>query len=313
MIDMRKRNVIRLAGFILFPFLCLTACDIGAEQEEDTAVVHIQAETLDRPENSEILLIPEQVSDAGDSEAETETYPEETEPLAVEGTSNPTEENLPTGGQEEEMSGSPRLSYEILRSVQTDGAGDEVIYAEYPQIWVEGNDYAALSAVLSSLSQEWQEDGEAFVKEEVDWAMEYRESIDASMCFCQEADVDVTRCDADIVSIVVNTCEESGGPHPNYYTYAYNLDVKTGEMLYLSDVMVVDDALRETIRAQLYADYPELDFDDALLRREIAEDLDNNAIDWCFWEGQVSIWFREGSFGFGHAEGSLGVLLPLSG
>ncbi len=313
MAEVRRENRVKRAGLILLMAFCLTACDTGAGQEKDTAVIHIQPETLDRIETGETAetLQGVQASGVGEPETETALGAEEKGVPAAEETSNSIEGNAPSLEQAGERNGMPQISYEILRSARTDDTGEEVIFAEYPRISVAGDDYEALSAALASISQEWQAGSEALLENEEERAREYRESIDPSLLFSREVAVDITRCDSDIVSIVIGCMEEIGGPHPNYATCAYNLNVKTGELLHLSDVMSVDEMLRETIRMQLYANYPELEFDDALLRQEIAENLENQTVDWYFWEGQVSIAFREGSFGFGHAEGSLGVLLPL--
>lgn len=303
-------NIVKITGLIVLLGVYLTACDTSAGQEQDTAVVHIQPETLDKVETDETSE-QDQASDAGAPKAETESNAEEQEGSAAGETPKSVEANEPSSEQAGEKNEAPQISYEILRSARTDDTGEEVIFVEYPRISVAGDDYPALSAALASISQEWQADSEALLENEEERVREYRESIDPSCLFSREAGVDITRCDSDIVSIVIGSMEELGGPHPNYDTCAYNLNVKTGETLHLSDVLTVDDMLRETIRMQLYENYPELDFDDTLLRQEIADHLENHTMDWYFWEGKVCIAFREGAFGFGHAEGSLGVLLPL--
>ena len=103
---------------------------------------------------------------------------------------------------------------------------------------------------------------------------------------------------------------EEGGAHPNNYRKVLNFFSQTGEMVKLTDIVIVDDALREKIRVGLHSNYPELEFDDSLVEQEIAEALSEEMVEWYFVDGEISISFPEGSFGFGHAEGSLGVLIP---
>lgn len=82
------------------------------------------------------------------------------------------------------------------------------------------------------------------------------------------------------------------------------------QSLKLSDIITVDETLKDTIKTLLFESYPELDFDATLLEQDLSDALTGNTIVWYFWEDQICISFPEGSFGFGHAEGSLGVLLP---
>lgn len=236
-------------------------------------------------------------------------------------TSSETTSSVPETSFKEESDSSLMLtiSYEILRDVRTDDAGEEVAYAEYPKFSVTynpkfsiaGGDENALSAVLNSINEEWQTQSKLFLDTAEEQAKEYRESFDSSYLFIQDTFVNITRCDADIVCILVARSVEEGGSHPNNDIDAYNINTKTGEMLELSDVIKVDDTLKETIKTQLYENYPELDFDDTLVTKEISEALNTNTIDWYFWEDQICIGFQEGAFGFSHAEGKLGVLLPL--
>ena len=79
----------------------------------------------------------------------------------------------------------------------------------------------------------------------------------------------------------------------------------------MSDVITVDEQQKEAIVEELYKNYSEFEFDDALVKQEVSSMLDANTVNWYFWEGNIQIVFPEGSFGFSHAEGSLGVLIPV--
>ena len=141
-----------------------------------------------------------------------------------------------------------------------------------------------------------------------EWVNEYG-ILDDSVTLGQEIQVTISRCDAEVICILVLRSVEEGGPHPNHYTTVHNLNAVTGNQWMLSDVLTVDDELKKRFKAQLYENYPELDFDDASMEQEISDKIDNERIDWYFWENQICISFETGSFGFGHAEGSLGVII----
>ena len=97
--------------------------------------------------------------------------------------------------------------------------------------------------------------------------------MDASYQYMQKSYVYIQRCDKEFVSILVLREVEEGGAHPNNYRKVLNFFSQTGEMVKLTDIVTVDDALREKIRAGLHSNYPELEFDDSLVEQEIAEAL----------------------------------------
>lgn len=51
------------------------------------------------------------------------------------------------------------------------------------------------------------------------------------------------------------------------------------DIIDLSDVMTIDEGLKETIREQIYESYPELEFDDELVKQELSAVLENNGAD----------------------------------
>lgn len=203
----------------------------------------------------------------------------------------------------------PKVSYEIIRDVRKDSSGQELIYAEYPVFSVSGDNYQALSIAIENINKEWKEQSTRFLEDTEAFAKDYQ-SIDATYTFGQVTNAIITRCDKEVVCIVVSRTMEEGGPHPNNYTNTYNLNVETGEAIQLSDIVTINKELAETIENQLYENYPEIDFSNVQMEQEILDALNSHNINWYFWENQICIEFIEGSFGFSHAEGSLGVLLP---
>ncbi len=286
---------------MLFPVLCISymisACSRGIAGGND----YTRAEVEDS-EKPEVLSSPESLSES-DSVSHTAELPE-TGNLSSKAEEAKTQ-SKDTGNEE---TGNPEISYEILREVLVDGSGRELACVQYPVFTLDSRGYESLSAALVSINEEWHMQSEKLLDEIREWVNEYG-ILDGSVTLGQEIQVTISRCDAEVICILVLRSVEEGGPHPNHYITVHNLNAVTGNQWMLSDVLTVDDELKKRVKAQLYENYPELDFDDASMEQEISDKIDNERIDWYFWENQICISFETGSFGFGHAEGSLGVII----
>ncbi len=280
---MKKRDL-RGAGAAVLCALVLVACGNGA----DTG----------KPDRSSKEVIsgaedPNKVEDTNGSAGGNKT------------------EGMPGEKKEEgENINAPKISFEILSDTRTDAEGNELIYAQYPSFSVSGEGYEALAAVLGAWNEEFKSQADSFLDGRKEDAVWYRESVDASCQYGQKSYVSISRCDEEFVSILISREVEEGGPHPNYYSEALNFFSQTGGLVKFADIITADDALKEKIKEGLHKNYPELEFDDTLLEKEIGDALVNGIEDWYFVDGNICISFPEGSFGFGHAEGSLGVLIP---
>lgn len=221
------------------------------------------------------------------------------------------EESQPAESGNGEAASDLVVSCETMRDGRLDEAGEEIIYAEYPRFYVEGQGHEALSAALDDINEYWKAQSASFLDETEGDAKEYRASVDAEGVFGQGIRAEVARCDGQVVCLTVSRTVETGGPYPNNYFDAYNLNASTGEKLLLADVMTVDGNLVDTILKLLHDSYPEVAFDDAAVAEEITERLANGAVDWYFAGDQISLGFPEGAFGYPHAVGSLGVMLPV--
>ncbi len=221
------------------------------------------------------------------------------------------DKNTPTGAEgdisgENDKKQAPEVSWEILRDARTDASGKEIAFAEYPEFSLSGDGFEALASALAQINGEWREQSTQFLDSVVQNPV-----LPDSGAFAQTVNITVTRCDAEAVSLSILRTEEEGGPHPNNYSDVYNFSTQTGERLELSDVVETGGDFRLKLKEQLIENYPDLEFDDALLDQGIADALDQKSLYWSFREGGVSIGFPVGSFGFGYAEGSLGVWIPL--
>lgn len=224
----------------------------------------------------------------------------------------PTEAGTPGGeGGGESAAAAPQINAEILREARTDDGGEEIAFAEYPMFTLAGGGSEGLSAALDTINAQCRSQSETLLDELQESVKEYRESVDPASVFGQGTQAYIYRCDTDVVSIMVMRTVNMGGPHPNNYWDYYNLNAKTGENLQLSQFLTMDEAMVENVIGRLHENYPEVEFDDAVLRAEIPEIVAGEGIGWYFYEGQINLAFPEGSFGFGHAVGSLEVTVPL--
>lgn len=267
--------------------LCLAVSACGGKDEAEgtkDAVMGIESVALDGE------------SEAGNPESE-----------AV-----PTEAGTPGGeGGGESAAAAPQINAEILREARTDEGGEEIAFAEYPMFTLAGGGSEGLSAALDTINAQCRSQSETLLDELQESVKEYRESVDSASVFGQGTQAYIYRCDIDVVSIMVMRTVNMGGPHPNNYWDYYNLNAKTGENLQLSQFLTMDEAMVENVIGRLHENYPEVEFDDAVLRADIPEIVAGEGIGWYFYEGQINLAFPEGSFGFGHAVGSLEVTVPL--
>lgn len=306
-----KHRSIKLLGIGMALCLLLAACGKGADGESSglTELNPVAigdgsgagAEDSGSAEESLESGAPEQEdSGAGSSEQE---------PAGESGSG--AAESKPAESGNGEAASDLAVSCETMRDARQDEAGEEIIFAEYPRFYVEGEGHEALSAALDDINEYWQAQSAAFLDETEGDAKEYRASVDAEGVFGQGIRAEVARCDGQVVCLTVLRTVQVGGPHPNNYFDAYNLNAATGEKMLLADVITVDEGLVDTILKLLHDNYPEVAFDDAAVAKEISERLANGAADWYFAGDQISLSFPEGAFGYPHAVGSLGVMLSV--
>lgn len=245
--------------------------------------------------------------DAGEDSASDGAEASGTE--ASNGTESASSETGASGGAEAPAE-APVVAFEIMRDARADEAGEETAFSEYPVFTVTGNGYEELRAAMDSINEDYRSKNAVLLDELQENVKDYRESVDPAGVFGQGTSAYIYRCDMDVVSIMVMRTVNMGGPHPNNYWDYYNLDSGTGENLQLSEFITMDAAMTETVIERLHDNYPEVEFDDEVLKQEIPSIFADD-IDWYFYEGQINLAFPEGSFGFGHAAGSLEVTVPL--
>lgn len=309
-----KHKFMRLLGIGMA--LCLLSAACGKEADgESSGLTELEPVAIGDGSGAEA---EDSGADSGSAEGSLEsgaagqkafgTGSSEQEPAGESGSG--AAESKPAESGNGEAASNLVVSCETVRDGRQDEAGEEIIFAEYPRFYVEDQGHEALSAALDEINEYWKAQSATFLDETEGDAKEYRASVDAESVFGQGIRAEVARCDGQVVCLTVLRTVQMGGPHPNNYFDAYNLNAATGEKLLLADVMTVDEGLVDTILKQLHENYPEVEFDDEAVAKEISERLANGAVDWYFAGDQISLGFPEGAFGYPHAVGSLGVMLP---
>lgn len=299
---MRKMTIVSCVVLILC--LALSACGGKDGEEEKNSVIELEAVPLDRESESGTDAPG---GDGTDSEGQDSASPEVSDSEPKDASPDAAASN---GG---DAAAAPEIRWEILRETRTDDAGEEIAFAEYPMFTVagDGSAYKELSAALGAINEQYKSQNETLLDELQENAKDYRESIEPAGVFGQGTSAYVYRCDMNIVSIMVMRTVNMGGPHPNNYWDYYNLNAGTGENLELSQFLTMDETMVGIIIERLHENYPEVEFDDAVLKAEIPEIAARGEIGWYFYEGQINLAFQGGSFGFGHAVGSLEVTVPI--
>lgn len=283
---------------LLLVCLFLTAC--GNSRDESIPLTTLPPASI----GTEVPVLPAESSQDGtDSPHNMTASSSETAASPAEPSSAPDTSTSPDPA-------TVSITWEILREARTGASGQELVFAQYPVFAVAGQELPALSRTLSDINEQCRTQCIHFLDDAEENARQYQADIDPAYTFSQTISVSLTRCDEEIVCLVIGRTTDEGGPHLNNNSITFNLDTRTGESLKLSDIITVDETLKDTIKTLLFESYPELDFDATLLEQDLSDALTGNTIVWYFWEDQICISFPEGSFGFGHAEGSLGVLLP---
>ena len=315
---MRKMTIVSCMVLILC--LALSACGGKDGEEENNSVIELEAVPLDRESESGTDApggdgTDSEGQDSASPEASTETSAEASADVSPEVSDSEPKDASPDAAASNggDAAAAPEIRWEILRETRTDDAGEEIAFAEYPMFTVagDGSAYKELSAALAAINAQYKSQNETLLDELQENAKDYRESIEPAGVFGQGTSAYVYRCDMNIVSIMVIRTVNMGGPHPNNYWDYYNLNAGTGENLELSQFLTMDETMVGTIIERLHENYPEVEFDDAVLKAEIPDIAARGEIGWYFYEGQINLAFQEGSFGFGHAVGSLEVTVPI--
>lgn len=302
----KKTTIVSCAALVLC--IAFSGCGAGGGEKDKGDIQEIEPVPIGSESGTETNVQEDSGAEAPEDGSQGEKMPSASGPEAS--TNAPGESEAPGNPEAGEVQ-ALAVSCEIVREARTDEAGEEMVFSEYPVFTVTGTGYEGLSAALAAVNEAYRSENTVLLDELERDLKDYRESIDPAGVFGQGTSANITRCDTEVVSIMVIRTVNMGGPHPNNYWDYYNLNAGTGKELQLSDFITMDDAMIQTMIGRLHENFPEVEFDDEVLKREIPEIFAANNIGWYFFEGQINLNFPEGSFGFGHAVGSLGVTISL--
>ena len=123
--------------------------------------------------------------------------------------------------------------------------------------------YPDLSAALDAIDQnekdlynqtinDSKEDAEEFAKEQDEYGEDYS--------FFRYNETQLCSLDDKVVSLLRTEYGYLGGAHPDYFYQTFNLDVKTGEEILLSDIITDKTVLKDVLIDKLNAQYPDGNF-----------------------------------------------------
>lgn len=112
-----------------------------------------------------------------------------------------------------------------------------------------------LNNTLKDYNNSWAENCEAAVADYAGYALEATETENSE--YTDSTSMEVVRADSKLFTLLGSSYINSGGAHPSHYFFALNLDVKTGHVMNLSEVVKDKDKLVDVIRNKVYEKYPE--------------------------------------------------------
>ena len=141
--------------------------------------------------------------------------------------------------------------------------------------------YPDLSAALDAIDQnekdlysqtisDSMEDAKEFAKEQDDYDEDYS--------FFRYNETQLCSLDDKVVSLLRTEYGYLGGAHPDYFYQTFNLDVKTGEEILLSDIITDKTVLKGVLIDKLNAQYPDgnfFDLDESLSMFELDPESDD--------------------------------------
>lgn len=112
-----------------------------------------------------------------------------------------------------------------------------------------------LNSSLEEYSNSWREGCENTVAEYGGYALNDEDNVEGK--YVDETTFELVRADSRLFTLLGSSYYSSGGAHPNHYNFSLNLDVTTGHVINLSEVVNNKDKLVDAIRNKVYEKYPE--------------------------------------------------------
>ena len=112
-----------------------------------------------------------------------------------------------------------------------------------------------LNHAMADYNNTWKVSCEDTVAEYAGYALDNDEGVVDG--YTDETTMEVVRADSKLFTLLGQSYYNSGGAHPSHYTMTINLDVTTGHIMKLSEVVKDSHKLVDVIRNKVYEKYPE--------------------------------------------------------
>lgn len=170
------------------------------------------------------------------------------------------------------------VSYELKKITASDDSGNEIAYVTFPEFTVNTDGFSKLNDRIDEINTEISDDANSTLSELKDY---YENGIKDHECFQDAYSVDILKSTSKIISIMITSEWDAGGPHPDIISKNYNIDPQTGENININDVINVSSDMSDSIAENLISDYPELTLpDESTLSNEVYVALENNNVEW---------------------------------
>jgi len=234
---------------------------------------------------------------------EEETAAVETENVLTESETQETETTLPEAEVPPAPSDAEVSILHLYATVINTGvtAGDPESYkgrsyVTYPAFTLTQEDalrYPGLKSALDDLNSRCEKEYTDYLLSASDIAAEAAaDDTDMQIEFFDCLTPEIRRADSHILSILENYDTYTGGAHGYYAFYGDNFDPATGKELFLQDVITDMDSFRETVKEKLYAQYPNVGFDDLDTALADMDTADHSVMPWSMDYSGITLYFN---------------------
>ncbi len=204
----------------------------------------------------------------------------------------PYEEGIEEDYDEEEASEGPKLISSEFDFSVTDENDEYTVFECYGNSYVMGDEdakiYPELAKTLKELDEseraEMQRNLDSFLEEAREFAE--RKQEDEGAFYISDSNEYLANCDDKVVSLIRSQCFYFDQPHPNYYYMTYNIEVGSGNLIHLSEIIADKEGLDKLLAEKLREEYPDVEFTD--LEETLsnfdpdAEPMQQDAAAYCF-------------------------------
>ncbi len=146
----------------------------------------------------------------------------------------------------------------LTHPVSCESSGKELAVGSYPEIVLSDEykqKYPNIQPTIDDLNFNWKNGVTSALSEYGFYRLDSGEDIDTP--YASEVTVDILRADDTMLTIMASSYDYAGGAHPMHGDRSDSIDVTTGKLLSLKDVLKDDESAPQAIMDELYAAYPQ--------------------------------------------------------